>query len=119
MKPLIKLKFLFWKLLRGVSLLWGLSVLSFVMLYYSSIDPINAYLGGEVTITAEQRAALEEYWGLNDPPHEQYLTWLKHFVSGDMGVSKVQRRPVGVIIKEKFVASFLLMGLAWGFFREP
>lgn len=82
-------------------------------MHNSPIDPISAYLGGDVSITLEQREALEEYWGLNKPAHEQYFMWLKNFISGDMGVSKIHRRPVSEIIHEKFTASFILMGVSW------
>lgn len=108
-----KIKFLGVKLLRGTTLLIGLSILTFIMMHNSPVDPISAYIGGDVSITMEQRAALEEYWGLNDPPYVQYLTWLKNFVSGDMGVSKIHRQPVSDIIAEKFAASFALMGISW------
>ncbi len=101
------------KLLRGISLLFGLSVLTFFMMYHSPIDPIFAYLGGDVSITQEQRVALEEYWGLNEPPAEQYVKWFKNFISGDMGVSKIHRRPVKEIIQQKFTASLFLMGTSW------
>ena len=108
-----QLKFLGLKFLRGCSLLIGLSILTFIMMYNSPIDPISAYIGGDVSITTEQREALVEYWGLNNPPQEQYLTWLKNFASGDMGTSKIYRRPVSNIISEKFTASFVLMGISW------
>lgn len=108
-----QLKFLGLKFLRGCSLLIGLSILTFIMMYNSPIDPISAYIGGDVSITTEQREALEEYWGLNNPPQEQYLTWLKNFASGDMGTSKIYRRPVSNIISEKFTASFVLMVISW------
>lgn len=110
-----KLKFLGLKLLRGISLLIGLSILTFAMMHNSPIDPISAYIGGDVSVTMEQREALEEYWGLNEPAHIQYLTWLKNFVSGDMGVSKLHRQPVSEIIAEKFTASIALMGTSWVF----
>lgn len=108
-----RLRYFFGKMLRGVSLLLGLSVLSFVLMYNSPIDPITAYLGGDVAVTQEQRRALEAYWGLNEPPVHQYFHWLKNFISGDMGISKVHRLPVKDIIGEKFVASFSVMGFSW------
>ncbi len=108
-----KSKFILSKLIRGVTLLIGLSILTFTMMHNSPIDPISAYVGGDVNITLEQRAALEKYWGLDKPPAEQYMTWLKNIVSGDMGISKIHRRPVDEIIKEKFTASLALMGLSW------
>ena len=112
-KLLGKIKFLGIKLIRGLSLLIGLSILTFVMMHNSPIDPITAYIGGDVSITREQRESLEEHWGLNNPPYVQYFTWLKNFVSGDMGVSKIYRQPVSDIIEEKFIASLALMGISW------
>ncbi|WMI79908.1 ABC transporter permease [Anaerotignum sp. MB30-C6] len=108
-----KIKFLGLKCIRGISLLIGLSILTFTMMHNSPIDPISAYIGSETSITLEQREALEEHWGLNDPPHVQYFTWLKNFIGGEMGNSKIQRRPVADIVAEKFTASFALMGISW------
>lgn len=108
-----KLKFIASKLIRGLTLLIGLSILTFTMMHNSPIDPISAYIGGDVSITLEQRAALEAYWGLDKPPAEQYMTWLKNVLTGDMGVSKIHRRLVVDIIKEKFTASIALMGISW------
>ncbi len=108
-----KLKYVIYKLTRGITLLIGLSILTFIMMHNSPIDPITAYVGGDVNISLEQRAALEAYWGIDKHPVEQYLTWLKNIVRGDMGTSKVHRRPVSDIIQEKFLASFALMGLSW------
>ncbi len=91
----------------------GLSILSFIMLQCSPIDPIAAYVGGDTSLTPEQRLALEEYWGLDRPASEQYLTWLSNLLRGDFGVSKIHRKPVVEIIKEKAVASAALMGISW------
>ncbi len=108
-----KTKYIVCKALRGMTLLCGLSLLSFAMMHFSPIDPISAYLGGDVSITQEQRIALEEHWGLGKPAHMQYLAWLGNFLSGDFGISTVYRRPVEFIIKERFAASFSLMGFSW------
>lgn len=108
-----RLKLIGLPFLRGISLLIGLSILTFVMMCHSPVDPISSYIGGDVSITAEQRKALEAYWGLDAPPYRQYLAWLKNFSSGDMGVSKIYRRPVWTIITEKFTASCVLMGISW------
>lgn len=106
-------KFFLCKLLRGVSLLLGLSILTFVMMQKSPIDPVTAYVGGDTSITQEQRTAIEKYWGLDRPAHEQYFAWLGNLLKGDFGVSKIHRRPVIDIIKEKALASAALMGISW------
>lgn len=106
-------KFFLYKFLRGVSLLLGLSILTFVMMQKSPIDPVTAYVGGDTSITQEQRTAIEKYWGLDRPAHEQYFAWLGNLLKGDFGVSKIHRRPVIDIIKEKALASAALMGISW------
>ena len=67
-------------------------------------------LGGAVNVMIEK---LEEYWGVNTPPAEQYLSWLKDFVRGDMGISLLYRQPVGKVIAVKLANSLFLMILAW------
>lgn len=108
-----KHSFIIRKVIRGLSLLIGLSVLTFTMVQLSPIDPITAYVGGDASLTGEQRAALEEHWGLNRPPVVQYFSWLGNLVRGEFGYSKVYRRKVLDIIAEKALASAALMGLSW------
>lgn len=108
-----KKMFILRKFIRGLSLLLGLSVLTFTMVQLSPIDPIRAYIGGDATITEEQRAALEEHWGLNRPPVVQYFSWLGNLLKGEFGHSKVYRRKVLDIIAEKALASAALMGISW------
>lgn len=101
------------KLLRGITLLLGLSILTFIMIQMSPVDPISAYVDGDTSLTLEQRKAIEEYWGLDKPPMEQYLSWLTNLLKGDMGHSRVHNKPVIDIIKEKALASAALMGISW------
>ncbi len=101
------------KFIRGITLLIGLSILTFVMMQCSPIDPISAYVGGDTSLTLEQRQAIEAYWGLDRPPIEQYMTWLVNLLKGDFGISKVHGQPVITIIKEKALASAALMGISW------
>lgn len=101
------------KFTRGLSLLVGLSILTFVMMQASPIDPIDAYVGTDSSLTMEQRAALEAYWGLDKPPVEQYFSWLTNLLKGDFGQSKIHRQPVVDIIKERAMASVALMSVSW------
>ena len=64
-------------------------------------------------VSPEQKEALEAYWGINEPPIKQYISWLQAFVHGDMGISLIYRRPVLDIIQEKFMNTLVLMICAW------
>jgi len=99
-----------------VSLLLAVSVIAFALVNLSPIDPVQQYiLGLGTAVSPEQRAEIEVYWGLDEPPVERYITWLGELLKGDMGQSVLYRRPVADIIGERFINSLALMMCAWGF----
>ena len=100
---------------RMLLLLLAVSIIAFALISASPVDPVQQYLLGVGTVSAEQRAALEEYWGVNDPPVERYFHWLGSILRGDLGESLLYRRPVAEIIGERFLNSLALMCCAWVF----
>ena len=102
-------------LLRMVTLLIAVSIISFILVSLSPVDPVQQYVGSVPNVSVEQRAKIAEYWGLNDPPVERFLAWGKSLLHGDFGVSLIYRRPVLDVIKEKFATSLALMMAAWVF----
>ncbi|MDD9269029.1 ABC transporter permease [Paenibacillus sp. GCM10023248] len=97
-----------------IGLLFAVSAISFMLVHLSPIDPVQAYVGADMLrVSAEQREAIMQYWGLNDPPLARYWNWLTAVASGDMGTSMIYRRPVLEVIGERFAASLALMGAAW------
>lgn len=102
-------------LVRVVTLLIAVSIVSFILVSLSPVDPVQQYVGAVPNVSVEQREKIAEYWGLNDPPAERFMNWGKAFLHGDFGTSLIYRRPVADIIKEKFSASLALMITAWIF----
>ena len=102
-------------ILKMVLLLFAVSIIAFVLVNYSPVDPVQQYVIGVGGVSPEQRLQLEEYWGINDPPVERYMNWLSALMHGDFGTSLLYRRPVIDIIGERFVNSFALMLCAWLF----
>ena len=98
---------------KTLLLLLAVSVIAFALVSLSPVDPVQQYVLGAGGVSAEQRQQLEEYWGVNAPPVERYITWLKALVRGDFGQSLLYRRPVLDIIGERFVNSLALMLCAW------
>lgn len=99
-----------------VTLLVALCILSFILVSYSPIDPVRAYVGADMTrVGPEQQAKIAEYWGLDKPPAERFIRWASAIVRGDFGTSMIYRRPVADVIRERFLASLALMGSAWLF----
>lgn len=102
--------------IKILSLLLAVSIIAFVLVSLSPVDPVQQYvLGVGGGVSPEQRAELEEYWGVNDPPVERYVNWLTALLHGDFGVSLLYRRPVIEVIGERFVNSLALMMCAWVF----
>ena len=66
--------------------LFGISVLVFVMLRAIPGDQVTASLGTEAAaLTPAQRAALEAYYGLDQPLPAQFLSWLGAVATGITG----------------------------------
>lgn len=100
-------------LLRVVALLLASSIVAFALVSLSPIDPVQQYVLGAGNVSTEQREAIAEYWGLNDPPVERYFNWLGALLRGDMGTSVLYRQPVAKIIGERFVNTLALMMTSW------
>lgn len=95
------------RLLQLVPILFGASILVFLMMRLLPGDPALQALGGAAAseVTGEQVEALREEWGLNDPLPVQYVAWLRHAVQGDFGRSTVSRVPARDEIISRFPAT--------------
>ncbi len=113
MNKISVLKFLSVRLVRLVTLMVGLSLVAFTLLEISPLDPVSAYISADSSISPDQVDRIREYWGLNKSPAERYLSWAGALLQGNFGVSKLFRIPVADIIKNRFLISFALMGVAW------
>ena len=99
---------------RIVSLLLAVSLIAFLLVTASPVDPVQQYiLSLGSAVSAEQRAQIEAYWGVDQPPVQRYLGWLGSVLHGDLGISSLYRRPVAQILAERFWNSLALMCSAW------
>ncbi|MBQ9239262.1 MAG: ABC transporter permease [Treponema sp.] len=102
------------KIFRLLLLIFGISLLSFLLLKCSPVDPVMASVDYDTSLTPEQYKKIAEYYGLDKPVIMQYGIWVKNFLRGNFGISLVYRRPVIDIIYERAGASLALMGISWG-----
>ncbi len=99
---------------RILSLLLAVSIIAFVLVSASPIDPVQQYLIRLGTaVSPEQRTEIEAYWGVHQPPVQRYLHWLSELLKGNLGESSLYRRPVSDLIRERFLNSLTLMLCAW------
>jgi peptide/nickel transport system permease protein len=101
------LKFVVRRLLLLVPILLGLSILVFLWIRALPGSPADALLGERAT--AEQRAAIERQYGLNEPIHEQYFRYFQQtFIDRDFGNSVTSRRAITDEFKERLPATIEL-----------
>jgi peptide/nickel transport system permease protein len=91
------------RLLTFPLILLGVSVFVFVAIRMVPGDAITAMLGTEAgLLTNAQRAALAEYFGIDQPIYIQYWRWLTGLLfEGNLGLSSIYGRPVLSIILER------------------
>ena len=93
-----RLKYIGSTFLRMISLLIAVSIIAFILVTSSPIDPLTSYVGTESTLSKEAKDEIAEHWGLNDPPVERFITWGKNVLQGDLWTSITFKQPVSTVI---------------------
>src|SRR5918992_3296409 len=104
------LRFVVRRLLLLVPILIGLSILIFVWLRALPGGPAQALLGERAT--AQSIEEIEQQYGLDEPVHVQYWTYVKTLGGGDCGTRVTTRRPVTDELKQRFPATIELAAVA-------
>ncbi|HCU0800019.1 MULTISPECIES: ABC transporter permease [Citrobacter] len=100
--------------LRLIVLLVLVAAGTFMLLSFSPVDPIRAYIGNDLLhVPPEQYARIAARWGLDQPLWERFSHWFIRVLQGDLGYSMLFNAPVASVIKERFATSFALLGGAW------
>lgn len=93
--------------------LFGVAVAVFVMLRAIPGDQITAGLGTETAaLTPAQRAALESYYGLDQPLIPQFFSWLGNVLTGNLGYSSRARMSVGELTRQSFPVTLQMAVMA-------
>ena len=78
------------RLVLTIPTLLGASIIVFAMVHLAPGDPIAAVL--PVDASKEQVEEIKKAYGFDKPLPVQYLKWLGHVVTGDLGKSIATRR---------------------------
>jgi peptide/nickel transport system permease protein len=105
-------QFIIRRLLIGVLILFILSVAVFFLLRIVPGDPATQRCG--LNCKEEQIDAIRKEMGLDKSYVEQYWDWLGGVLTGDLGTSTVNNRPVSESIKNRFPVTLELMILTLG-----
>jgi peptide/nickel transport system permease protein len=96
------------RLVQAIPLLFGISLIVFLIIHFAPGDAAEFALGSRAN--QEDIDRLQHYLGLDLPWYEQYGRLLKSWVTGDLGDSVVQRRPVADLIAERAPRTAELLG---------
>jgi len=114
------LRFFARRVLLTIPILFGITLLSFIIARAVPSDPLVANLGQRAMSDPKVVAAFRAEWGLDKPPHEQYLTYVANLLRGDLGMSIHSRRPVIEDLKAflpatiELAASAIVVGIVMG-----
>ncbi len=101
--------FIIRRLLIGILILFVLSVAVFLLLRIVPGDPAIRKCG--LQCKEEQIQAIREQYGWDQPYYKQYWDWMGGILTGDLGTSTVNDKPVMEAIKNRLPITLELMAL--------
>ncbi|MBV9171751.1 MAG: ABC transporter permease [Chloroflexi bacterium] len=101
------LRYLLRRALLLVPVLFGVSLLTFVLIRLVPGDPVAIMLQGEGTSAADLQRLRAE-WGLDAPLPAQYVSYMTHLLTGDFGRSFMLQQPVLPVILDALPATIEL-----------
>jgi peptide/nickel transport system permease protein len=101
--------FIIQRLAQAVLVMLVVALISFSLFQFVG-DPVNNMVGIDATV--EQREALRERLGLNDPIPVQFATWVGNAAQGELGKSYRMGKPVADLIAERLPATLELVALS-------
>ena len=106
------LKFILRRLLITIPMLFGISIVTFVLIQLPPGDFLTSYIAelestGHVLDDAEI-ASLRNRYGLDSPLYAQFLKWFWNLLQGDFGVSFQWNKPVNELIGERLALTFII-----------
>ncbi len=106
------LAFILRRLFQSVIVMLAVAFVSFAMFNFVG-DPVNAMVGQDTTL--QDREALREKLGLNDPMPIRFARFVGNALQGNFGLSYRTAEPVGRMIAERLPATLELSLVAASF----
>lgn len=106
-------KFITKRIVYLITVLIGISLLSFILANIAAVDPAEAYVRRISRIASEEM--IEQYrkvFGFDQSTPEQYLNWLKDVIRLDFGNSYITGRPAMKDLLSAMPTTLVLAGLS-------
>ncbi|ETX30854.1 ABC transporter permease [Roseivivax isoporae] len=105
------LGFLIRRIIQSIFVMLAVALIAFMMFRFMG-DPVNSMVAE--TATTEEREAVRERLGLDQPLWVQYGRFVARAAQGDFGLSWRNARPVSTLLAERFPATAELVLVAAG-----
>ena len=93
--------------------LLGITILSFVLMNISPVDPAEAYMRKNVqSVSEDQIQEFREKMGYDLPIYQQYFKWISNVLKGDFGESLSTGNPVIEEISKRLPKTLLLVSVS-------
>lgn len=109
-------RFILRRLVQAIPTMFGIMVISFILLRVSPADPVKLMVPGDTELTEEDRQGLREALGLTKPLPVQFVEFTWQAVRLDFGNSFYYNRPARDMIFERIPNSLqpAILGLILG-----
>ena len=97
------------RMLHTLPVLLGVTLFTFLAIQFVPGDPIRIMTHGHVSDA--QVAAIYERLGMDRPLAVQYLSFIGHAATGDLGESIIQNAPVSELVGEKIAPTLWLLSV--------
>ena len=104
--------YLIQRFIHSVTILFGISVLVFVLVELAPGDVVDSMISPEDFVTPEVKAQMRKELGLDEPAPIRYVQWLGRMVQGDFGYSLAARKPINDMILARMPTTLELVGFA-------
>lgn len=106
------MRFLLGRLIQSAAVLLAMSFVVYGLIGLMPGDPIDLMISSDPRMTSEDAQRLREIYGLDQPLLSRWGAWLGSALSGDLGWSRLQARPVLEALAPALAETAVLMGLA-------
>ena len=99
------------RLVMAVPVLLGISIITFILIYFLPADPARMYAGPSAT--AETVARIRHQLGLDLPLWQQYVNYVGNLARGDLGFSFRKQEPVLDLILSRlpYTVALIIAGI--------
>jgi peptide/nickel transport system permease protein len=95
---------------QALAVVIGVMILTFIMIHMEPGSAARAVLG--VRATPGRIAIFNSTYGLNEPVWEQFITYVRQVMHGNLGTSYELQQPVSTLIAQRLPRDLVLLGIS-------